>query len=117
MTISATDHYVNVDAGLPVGEHQLTVKDVPVDAFWSINMYNKDGFWEPNDLDKYNINSVTATPNEDGSVTVYFGGCADGRPNCLPITEGWNYIVRFYQPHPEVLDGSWVFPSVETISS
>jgi hypothetical protein len=25
---------------------------------------------------------------------------------------GWNYLVRYYQPHPEILDGSWTFPAV-----
>ena len=33
--------------------------------------------------------------------------------DCLPITDGWNYIVRLYRPRPEVLDGSWTFPSIE----
>jgi hypothetical protein len=38
---------------------------------------------------------------------------AGDRPNCLPIMEGWNYIVRLYQRRPEILDGSWKFPSPE----
>jgi hypothetical protein len=110
-------YYLNVEPGLPVGEYRLTVKDVPVDAFWSITVYNKDGFLEKNDLDTYNVGSVTATPNSDGSVTVNFGGCEDGRPNCLPLIEEWNYIVRLYQARPEILDGSWVFPAIETVNS
>jgi hypothetical protein len=32
--------YLNVDPGLPVGEYKLTVRDVPVDALWSISLYN-----------------------------------------------------------------------------
>jgi hypothetical protein len=36
--------------------------------------------------------------DEDGSVTVHFGGCGDGRPNCLPVMDGWNYLVRLYRP-------------------
>jgi len=107
--------YVNVDIGLPVGEYQLTVRDVPVDAFWSISLYNADGYFEPNDRNANSVNSITGVPNEDGSVTVNFGGCDDDRPNCLPIMEGWNYIVRLYQPRPEVLDGSWKFPSPEAV--
>ena len=105
--------YLNVDLGLPVGEYQLTVRDVPVDAFWSISVYNADGYFEPNDRNANTVNSITASPNEDGSVTVSFGGCDGDRPNCLPIMEGWNYAVRLYQPRPEILDGSWKFPSVE----
>ena len=34
-------------------------------------------------------------------------------PNCLPIMDGWNYTVRLYRPRPEILDGSWTFPSIE----
>ena len=50
--------------------------------------------------------------NDDGSVTIHFGG-DDDRPNLLPIVEGWNYTVRLYRPRPEALDGSWTFPTVE----
>lgn len=108
--------YINVDPGLPVGEYQITVRDVPVDAFWSISLYNADGFFEKNDRDANSINNVTATPDDDGSITVFLGGAQD-RPNCLPIMEGWNYIVRLYRPRPEVLDGTWTFPQVETLTN
>jgi hypothetical protein len=107
-------YYVNVNPRLPAGrEYELTVRDVPVDAFWSISLYNANGFFEPNDRNANSVNSITATPNDDGSMTVHFGGCGDDRPNCLPIMEGWNYLVRLYQPRAEVLDGSWTFPSIE----
>jgi hypothetical protein len=92
--------------------HSLTVKDVPVDAFWSISLYSSEGFFEKNDKDRYAVNDRTAKPNDDGSYTVNFGGCDDdGRVNCLPIMKGWNYIVRLYQPREEIIDGSWTFPS------
>ena len=105
--------YVGVEPKVPAGEYRLTVRDVPVDGFWSVSVYNADGYFEPNEHDAYSVNNLTATPNEDGSVTVHFGGCADDRPNCLPIMEGWNYTVRLYRPRAEVLDGSWTFPAVE----
>ena len=104
--------YVGVFPDKPVGEYELTVKDVPVDGFWSISVYNADGFFEPNNRDAYSVNNITATPNGDGSVTVHFGGCGDDRVNCLPITEGWNYVVRMYRPRAEILDGSWTFPAL-----
>ena len=103
--------YINVDPGFPVGEYQITVGDVPVDGFWSISVYNADGFFERNDRDAYSVNNITATPNPDGTITVSFGGCADDRPNCLPIVDGWNYAVRLYRPRPEIVDGSWTFPT------
>ena len=106
-------YYLNVNPELPVGKYQITVKDVPVEAFWSISVYNKEGYFEKNDLDVYSVNNISGKPNEDGSFTVYLGGCDDGRTNCIPLTEGWNYAVRLYKPRPEILEGSWVFPSPE----
>ena len=58
--------YINVDPGFPVGEYQITVGDVPVDGFWSISVYNADGFFERNDRDAYSVNNITATPNPTG---------------------------------------------------
>jgi para-nitrobenzyl esterase len=93
--------------------HRLTVKDVPVDGFWSISVYNAKGFFEKNELNAYTLNNLTAEPSADGSFAVQFGGC-DGRvANCLPITPGWNYVVRMYRPRPAVLDGSWKFPEAQ----
>ena len=105
--------YVNVVPEKNDGKvnYALTVKDIPVEGFASITVYNKDGFMERNDLGINAINNLTATPNKDGGATIHFGGCADGRENCIPITDGWNYIVRLYQPKKEILDGSWAFPS------
>jgi hypothetical protein len=93
--------------------YAVTVKDVPVDAFWSITVYNADGYLEPNDLARNSYNNTSAKPNKDGSYTIHFGGCDDERVNCIPITPGWNYTVRLYKPRPEILDGSWVFPVPE----
>lgn len=108
--------YLNVEPGLPVGEYRITVPaDVPVDAFWSVSLYNADGFFEANAQDAYVVNSVSGAPNDDGSITVHFGGCDDDRPNCLPVMDGWNYTVRLYQPGPSVIDGSWQFPAVEPV--
>jgi hypothetical protein len=109
--------YVNVNPGLPVGSYSITLRDVPADAFWSVSVYNAAGFFEENDRGAYNVNSVGATPNGDGSITVSFGGCDDGAPNCLPIVEGWNFLIRLYRPRPEALDGTWAVPPVEERSA
>lgn len=108
--------YLVEDTGLPVGEYKIDVpQDVPVEAFWSISIYNADGFFQPNNENAYNVNSVSGERNADGSMTVHLGGCGDDRVNCLPITEGWNYTVRLYKPGPEVLSGKWVFPAAQSI--
>ncbi|WP_128971633.1 DUF1254 domain-containing protein [Bradyrhizobium tropiciagri] len=90
--------------------HTLTVRDVPVDGFWSLTVYNGDGYLQPNPAGLYAVNSVTATKAADGAITVQFGGCDVKVANCLPITQGWNYTVRLFQPRADVLDGSWRFP-------
>ncbi len=107
--------YVSVEPGLPVGAYSVTVRDVPVDGFWSISLYNANGFFEPNDRGAYSVNNITAARNDDGSVTILFGACGNGRPNCLPIMDGWNYTIRLYRPRAEVLDGSWTFPALDQV--
>ena len=104
--------YVNVvpAANDGVTVHKLTVKDVPVDGFWSITVYNLRGYLEKNELDAYSFNSVTAKPDAPGTYTLQFGSCASGIANCLPIMIGWNYTVRLYRPRKEILNGSWKFP-------
>jgi hypothetical protein len=89
--------------------------DVPVDAFWSISLYNAQGFFEPNQFNAYSLNNITAEKQSDGSVDVQFGGCDGKIPNCLPIMEGWNYTVRLYRPRAEILDGKWKFPDPEPV--
>lgn len=95
--------------------HAVTARDVPVDAFWSVTVYNADGYLEANDLGRNSYNNVTAKPGEDGSITIHFGGCEDGRINCIPTPPGWSYAIRMYEPRPELLDGSWTFPPIEPV--
>jgi hypothetical protein len=96
--------------------YKLHVGEVPVDGFWSVSLYNADGFYEPNDLNAYSLNNITSQKNADGSVDIQFGGCDGVIPNCLPIMPGWNYMVRLYRPRAEILDGSWTFPAAEPVS-
>ena len=95
-----------------IGCHTLTLRDVPVDGFWSLAIYNRDGFFESNPYDSYGINSVTATPDEDGSVTINLSSDEDGLANHVYIMEGWNYVLRFYEPRQEILDGTWNIPEI-----
>jgi hypothetical protein len=107
--------YQTINPDLPVGRYQIDVpKDVPVKAFWSVSVYNKDGYFQKNDKGVYNINSQSGKKNPDGSMTVNLGGCNDSsRINCIPLTEGWNYTVRLYRPDASVIDGKWTFPAVQ----
>ena len=113
---AAAATYVNVvpeknDGNTP---YTLTVSDVPVDAFWSVTLYDDKGWMPVNKYNAYSFNNVTAKKSEDGSITINFGGDPK-QPNFLPIVPGWNYIVRLYKPKKEILDGSWTFPDPEPV--
>jgi hypothetical protein len=95
--------------------YKLRVGQVPVNGFWSISVYNAEGYFQKNPYDAYSINNITAAKDRDGYVSVQFGGC-DGRiPNCLPTMNGWNYTVRLYRPRAEILKGKWKFPEAQPI--
>ena len=108
--------YLNVVPKINDGKtsYTLTVKDVPVDGFWSISVYNKDGYFEKNPYNAYSINNFSAKKEKDGSIVIHFGGDPK-QQNFLPITDGWNYMVRLYRAKSEILDGSWSFPSSEKV--
>jgi hypothetical protein len=108
--------YIGVDPGVGVGHYVLKVPpDVPVRGFWSVSVYNADGYFEPNDAGRYSVNSVTAVRDEDGGATINLGG-EPALPNAITLPEGWNYTVRLYRPGPEILDGTWTFPSIAAAS-
>jgi hypothetical protein len=110
--------YLNVTPSKNDGKavYQLTVpRDVPVDGFWSITVYDAEGRFQKNKYDAYSLNNLTAKKSADGSVTVQFGGCDGKIDNCLPVIPGWNYMVRFYRPRKEILDGIWKFPEAQPV--
>jgi hypothetical protein len=75
-----------------------------VGGFWSITVYNKEGFL----FAKSNMNSYKASPNKDSTYTVRFG--CDGQENNIDIkneTGAWNAIVRAYRPSKLVQSGAW----------
>jgi len=67
-----------------------------------------------NKYNAYSFNNVTAKKAKDGSITIHFGGDPKA-DNFLPIAPGWNYIVRMYQPGPEILKGTWTFPDPKEV--
>ena len=70
-------------------------------GFFSITMYDADG-WIFSDraiLNEYNIEF-----NDDGTFDAYFGECGDDAKNNLPVVDGWNFLMRVYEPRLEELD-------------
>ena len=108
-------HYVNVDPGLPVGEYRMRLADVPVDAFSSVSLYDAQGYFQPNPLGVNSINSITASPDPDGAVTIHFGVEPNGAPNYFYVMPGSNCLIRMYRPRPEVLDGSVDAAAIEPL--
>jgi hypothetical protein len=110
--------YLNITPAKNDGStvYKLNVGIVPVDAFWSVSVYNADGYFEKNPYNAYSLNSITAKKNDDGSIAIRFGGCDSKIPNCLPIVKGWNYTVRLYRPRAEILNGTWRFPEPQPVS-
>jgi hypothetical protein len=89
----------------------------PVDAFWSLTMYDAQGFAVPNPLNRFALGDRDALRfNPDGSLDIYIqhdnpGG--DKESNWLPAPEGaMGLTMRLYAPRYEALDGSWNPPAV-----
>jgi len=92
----------------------------PVDAFWSITMYDGDGYQAANSLNRFAIGDRDALKyNADGSLDVYMQNAspgADKESNWLPAPKGpLGITMRLYAPRPEVADGRWVPPAIKRV--
>ena len=109
--------YLIVDTELrPAGHFTFTLRNVPVDGFWSVSIYNRDGFLEANAYDSYSLNNVTAVPDSDGTTTLNLAPADSGLNNHLYVMEDWNYTLRFYRPRQPILDGTWTIPHPEPVN-
>ncbi len=99
------------------GTYTVTTEEPPVNAFWSITVYDtgRGGFLHPNDDDRYHINNTAATRNDDGTVTFTFKqDCESSDLNCLEVPPGrFDLSTRYYLPHDEIITGEWTWPKVE----
>lgn len=84
--------------------------EVDVDNFAGAETDRMFADLQPNPFRRY---GVTGVRDDDGSITVRFGDHGPDAANVIPLPEGWNYLVRLYRPRPEVLDGSWTFPTLD----
>lgn len=90
----------------------------PVDAFWSITMYDAEGYQVANELDRFAIGDRDPINyNPDGSLDIiiqHTNPGPDHEPNWLPAPTGpLGITMRLYAPKPEILDGRWTPPLVE----
>lgn len=89
----------------------------PTDAFWSVTMYDKEGFQAANSINRFAISSwMPLAKNADGSLDIYIQNAnpgADKEANWLPAPKGeLGVTLRLYAPKLEVLDGSWNPPAI-----
>jgi hypothetical protein len=111
------------DTGKPLdGANKYTLhfdKDAtpPSDAFWSVTLYDSDGFQVANSLNRFAVSSwMPFTYNADGSLDLYFQNDNPGpakQANWLPAPKGaFNLTMRVYSPRSEALTGKWNPPAV-----
>jgi hypothetical protein len=90
----------------------------PVDAFWSITMYNNQSYFVDNPIDRYAVGTYTGLKNNtDGSLDIYLQNTSPGpdkESNWLPaLVDSFNLLNRLYLPQPQALNGTWQPPGVE----
>jgi len=92
----------------------------PVDAFWSLTLYDPDFFFVPNPINRYELSQRNSfVTNPDGSVDFFIQVESPGKekePNWLPAPKGkFSLVLRMYGPKkspPTIVDGSWTPPAV-----
>jgi hypothetical protein len=89
----------------------------PANAFWSVTLYDSEGFQVANALNRFNLASwMPLRSNADGSLDLYFQNespGADKEANWLPAPkDAFNLLMRLYAPKSEALTGKWNPPPV-----
>jgi hypothetical protein len=92
----------------------------PVDAFWSVTMYDQEGFQIANPINRFALGDRDALqPGQDGSLDILVQHTSPGpdkQSNWLPAPTGpFSLCLRLYAPRPEALDGRWNPPPLRRL--
>lgn len=92
-------------------------KTPPVDGFWSLTMYDKDGYFIENPINVYAVgHGAPFKLNADGSLDIYIQNETPGKDkenNWLPAPKGdFNVMMRLYWPKETMLNGTWDPPAI-----
>jgi hypothetical protein len=92
----------------------------PANAFWSVTLYDSEGFQVANPLNRFAVSSwMPLRYNADGSLDLYFQNESPGtdkEANWLPAPKGaFNLLMRLYAPKSEALTGKWNPPPVTRV--
>ncbi|UWU74315.1 DUF1254 domain-containing protein [Bradyrhizobium huanghuaihaiense] len=94
----------------------------PVEAFWSITLYDDEGFQVANPINRFAVSSwMPFKRDADGSLTLHFQNenpGSDREANWLPAPKGpFNLTMRLYAPKSEALTGVWNPPAIHRSDS
>ena len=101
---------------------QFEASDLPpVNAFWSVTMYDRDGFQAANELNRFAISSwMPLKKNADGSLDLYIqdeNPGTDKESNWLPAPKGnLGVTMRLYAPRPAALNNDWNPPAIKRVN-
>ena len=93
----------------------------PVTQFWSIPIYDANGYFVANEINRYTVNSFMLEAGDivatDGKLVIYVQHEKPSNPeqakNWLPApAEGFRFTARFYGPYAPLTDGSYNMPKV-----
>ncbi len=76
-----------------------------------LNAGSEGPYFEANPYNSFGLNSITATPDERGRVTLNLAPEPGDLTNHAYIMDGWNYVLRLYKPQAPVLDKTWTPPT------
>lgn len=94
----------------------------PAKVMWSVSSYDPDGFYVPNELNRFHLaTSMPLKYEEDGSLNIYIQTKrpnSDKESNWLPVPSSgsFNVVTRIFWPEESALNGTWSMPGIKIVN-